>query len=71
MFIKAGKKRRPKGEGGLIKRRNHYYLRRTIDDKKVEIALQNEDGSWCVSKAQANSALSRMDHHAGGSVPPE
>ena len=61
MVVKARKKRRAKGEGALIKRRGHYYLRRKIENKHVELPLKNADGSLCTSAAQAKSALEQMD----------
>ena len=61
MASKTKRKRRTKGEGSLIKRRNHYYFRQLVGDRKVEIALKNEDGSLCTTKDQASKAVGRMD----------
>lgn len=61
MASKTRRKRRTKGEGSLIKRRNHYYLRQLVDERKVEIALKNEDGSLCTTQDQASKAVKLMD----------
>ena len=61
MRTKTKRKRRTKGEGGFIKRRNHYYLRQWIGDKRIELPLKNEDGSLCTTEDQAKKAVKRMD----------
>ncbi len=61
MASKTQMKRRARGEGGLIKRRNHYYLRQLIGGKRIEIPLNNKDGSRCTTEAQAKDAVGRMD----------
>ena len=61
MASKTKMKRRVKGEGGLIKRRNHYYLRRWVGDKRIELSLKNQDGSLCTTEKQAKEAVERMD----------
>ncbi len=61
MASKTKMKRRPRGEGGLIKRRNHYYLRQLVGGKRTELMLKNEDGSRCTTEEQAKDAVGRMD----------
>ena len=61
MASKTKMKRRPRGEGGLIKRRNHYYLRQLVGGKRTELMLKNEDGSRCTTEEQAKDAVVRMD----------
>lgn len=61
MASKTKMKRRAPGEGSLIKRRNHYYLRQLVGGKSTELPLKNEDGTRCTTKAQAEDAVGRMD----------
>ena len=61
MASKTRMRRRGNGEGSLIKRRNHFYLRHLVEGKAVEVALKNEDGTRCTTADQAKKAVGRMD----------
>lgn len=61
MASKTKMRRRANGEGAFIKRRNHYYLRQTISNHRVELSLKNEDGTLCTTEAQAIAAAKRLD----------
>ena len=52
---------RTKGTGSIIKRRGHFYLRCTVNGKRLEKLLVNDDGEPCTNRTDANKAAKKQD----------
>ena len=48
---------RTQGTGSIIKRRGRFYLRCTIDGKRLEKLLLNDDGEACTNPCDPNPCL--------------
>lgn len=61
MNIKRIVKGRCKGTGSIIKRRGHFFLRTTVQGKRVERLLLNSDNLPCTTKGDAIKSASNQD----------
>ncbi len=61
MANKGKRTARAKGTGSLIKRRGHYFFRNTVNGKRLEQALFNENGTPCTTQPDAEKAAKKQD----------